>query len=87
MDDRPRRADHLRMRDLGDEVLFYDEDGRRIHVLNGAARHLWTRLDGRRTIEQLIENLVAEYEVSTDRAREDVHAFIERLDSLGLIRR
>lgn len=86
MIDRPYPAEKLRMRDLGDEVLFYDEDGRRIHVLNGTARLLWSRLDGRRTVHRLIEDLVDEYEVSPERARRDVHAFLERLEALGLIR-
>ena len=86
MIDRPHPAERFRMRDLGDEILFYDEEGRRIHVLNGTARRLWSRIDGRRTVRDLVDDLVAEYEVAPERAHGDVVALLTRLEELGLIR-
>ena len=39
----------LNQRDLGDEFLFYDRDGDRVHVLNGVAREVFLLCDGNRT--------------------------------------
>jgi hypothetical protein len=72
-------------KDLGDEFLFYDSDGERIHVLNGTARHIFVLCDGKNSIDDMVHILVAEYEIDEETARHDTIEVLELLTGLGAL--
>ena len=68
-------------RDEGtDGAILFDPDRDETAILNPSGRVLWTLLSEPRTAEELAAYLVAHYEgVTLERARQDVHAFLEAL--------
>lgn len=82
---RPRQADRLHGRDLGDEYLFYDSDGARVHVLNSTARGIYLLCDGERTVEDVIGAFRGQHGIDEKTARRDATETLLTLLELGLL--
>jgi pyrroloquinoline quinone biosynthesis protein D len=82
---RPRQTGAVINRDLGDEHLFYDGEGDRLHVLNGTARDIYRMCDGSRTLEEIARALTDKYEVDVESALADVRATVGQLVELGIL--
>lgn len=65
-------------------VLVYPQQGR-VRVLNAVGARLWALADGRRSIADLVDTIVAEYDVAEERARADVLAFCADLVRRGVL--
>jgi hypothetical protein len=57
-----------------------------IYVLNPVANRIWELLDGQRTLAQVRDLLLEEFEVSPLELEQDIIDFIERLQELGSVR-
>jgi hypothetical protein len=57
-----------------------------IYTLNDVGARVWELIDGRRTARDLRDAIVAEYEVTPERAAADVAAFLGRLRDIGALR-
>ena len=66
---------------IGEAVV----DFRGMLTLNESGLILWRKLEGGASREELIDTLLAEYDVSRDIAAGDVDAFIKRLTEAGCI--
>jgi pyrroloquinoline quinone biosynthesis protein D len=75
----------LKGRDLGDEYVFYDSSGEKLHILNGTAREIYLLCDGSRTLREVAGALAEMYEVEEETAREDVLRTARRLTILELL--
>jgi hypothetical protein len=82
---RPRQTGELRGKDLGGEYMFYDEDTDRHHVLNVTAREVFLLCDGTRTAEEVVREMIKQYEVDEATLRHDVPEAIEKLLELNLL--
>lgn len=67
---------------IGEEVLEFSG----ILTCNETGAFLWKQLESDRTPEQLVDALLAEYEVSRTQAVVDVERFIEMLRASALLR-
>ena len=54
--------------------------------LNESAAFLWKQLEEDKTEEQLVAALLGEYEVEEQKAKEDVSAFVKKLQEAKLIK-
>ncbi len=72
--------------DLGDEYIFYDRGGDRVHVLNGTAREIFLLCDGKRTEEEIVEAFTAKYDVEKATARQDTLDTLAQLRELGVLK-
>lgn len=54
-------------------------------TLNGTGAYLWELLETEQTVETLTQALVARYEVDSDSARQDVEAFLDKLQPTGAL--
>ena len=84
-DDRPLKTDRYLVKDLADELLLYDAEGKKVHVLNATMREIYLQCDGRHSIDDLVRNLVAEFEVDATTARKDTVEVLERLIELEIV--
>ena len=66
-------------RQIDGEVLLVDLQRNTLQVLNPVGARLWELIDGRRTVADLAEALIAEYAVGLAQARADVQMFCEDL--------
>lgn len=73
----------------GDTILVpvgksvYDSNG--LFAMNELAAFLWDRLPEAAGREDLLEAVLAEYEVSPAEAAADIDAFLAQLEKLGII--
>jgi len=82
---RPVRTGRIAGKDLGDEYVFYDRSGDRVHVLNATARAVYLLCDGTRSVEEIAGEITAEYDVDGDTALRDVRETVRQLVELGLV--
>jgi hypothetical protein len=53
--------------------------------LNGTGAFLWKKLEIGATEEELVKDIISEYQVEEEVAKKDVSAFIQRLKEKGLV--
>jgi hypothetical protein len=58
-----------------------------VFSLNAVGAVVWEALDQPRSVEELVERVVTEFEVEPTVALGDVHSFLEQLESKQLVRR
>ena len=71
--------------DLGDEVAILDLKGGTYYGLDAVGARIWNLIQEPRTVREIHDVLVSEYEVETDRCARDLVALLRRLAEEGLI--
>ena len=66
-------------------VALQDEPESKVIILNSSGKLLWEALEQQKTIEDLIEVLDANFEVSKEEARGDIEDFITHLEEHRLL--
>jgi hypothetical protein len=56
-----------------------------VYTLSPVAARVWSLLDGKNTVEAIVESVVAEYEVSRETAMTDVEVLLADLAEVSLI--
>lgn len=54
-------------------------------TLNPVAAFLWQALEAEQTVEGLVEDLTAHFDVEKEKAEADVKAFLSQLEKAGLL--
>jgi hypothetical protein len=70
---------------LGDEVVILGLQDSAYYGLTEVGARIWDLLQTRRTLKDIVDVLVAEYDVSRERATADLSALITDLDARGLV--
>lgn len=76
------RAERTASRSIDGRAVVISMDDQRVHVLNEVGTLVWERSDGR-TLDAIVEEIVAEFDVERARAARDVQAFAALLVDLG----
>lgn len=56
-----------------------------VYTLNETGAFLWELIDGKKTVKDLIDAMISEYNVGKEIATEDVYSFIEDLSKYLII--
>jgi len=56
-----------------------------IYTLNETAAYTWSLIDGHHTLEEIHQQIVAEYDIDEDVARQDLLELVEKLQQFGAI--
>ena len=59
---------------------------RSIISLNESGAFLWSQLESEKTEQELLDAMLKEYDIDEQTAREDIAAFIEKLNTAGLLK-
>jgi hypothetical protein len=62
-------------------------DLRAIFALNRVGLRIWELLDGVRSLDGILHELVGRFEVTAEEASVDLRSFVERLSAAGLVER
>ena len=62
----------------GEAVIVLPESGQ-VNVLNEVGSRIWELIDGTRSVGEITEIIVAEYDVTAEQAERDVEEFIQEL--------
>ena len=85
-------SESLVTRDLAGEKIIVPVRGKvgdlnSIYTLNSVANDIWNRLDGKRTVSQILKELEHEYEVDPVTLADDVARTLGELSSEGLVKK
>ncbi len=84
--DRPRRNPDCAYREIGDEGGLVVLPGRsEVKVLNPAGLRIYSLLDGKNTVEEIVAAVTSEFEVPAETARKDVQEFLGELAAHGML--
>ena len=56
-----------------------------VSVLNEIGSAVWERIDGRRTLQEILDGILAEYDITHERALGDLEAFVSDLRAQGMV--
>ncbi|MFQ5410779.1 MAG: PqqD family protein [Phycisphaerae bacterium] len=73
----PLRRESIRSYPIDDEAVLYDVAHDAVHYLNAAARFIWERCDGRRTIDEIDDEMARAFDVNdSTMAENDPNALV-----------
>lgn len=85
-----KKSDSIVSRKIADEVILVpirqdvgDLDS--IYTLNEIAAYVWELVDGERTVKEIRDIIVSEYEVSSIKAGEDITECLRQLESINAV--
>ena len=73
------------VRELDHATIVLSVDGEQMHALDEVGAFIWKAIDGQRGADEILELILAEYEVSREEAARDLDEFLEQLTDRGLI--
>lgn len=71
--------------EFDDAVLIWDDATHQLHHLDLAAALVWEELDGRRSVQDIADELAGDLETPLDVLRADLVAIARQLVELGLV--
>ena len=57
-----------------------------IYTLDSVGADIWKLIDGERTVSEILDALLIEYDVEAEVLSQDLDEFVEQLESVGAIR-
>ena len=83
--DVPSRASETVSREIQGDTFIMDVTRSQLHDLNAVGGRIWELIDGHRTVDEIVDVIVEEYEVERERACEEVLSYLAVLREKGLI--
>ena len=85
-----KKSDRVVSRKIVDELILVPirtsvADMESLYTLNDVGARVYELIDGRRTVAQICEAIVEEFEVTKEKAHADVSDFTEQLMEIGAI--
>ncbi len=81
----PAVRQQVTARQVGPDKVVLNLSSGTFVTLNEVGAFLWDRIDGRRDLQAILDELLAEYEVDEPTARADVGRIVEELRKEGLV--
>ena len=66
------------------EAMILSLDTKAFRGLNAAGSRVWELIDGRNSVDEIVEAVVREFDVTRERAAADVGVFVQQLLAKGL---
>ena len=67
------------------EAVILSLDTKAFRGLNPVGSRVWELIDGRRSVDEIVEVVVREFDVTREQAAADVQAFVRELLDKGLV--
>jgi hypothetical protein len=80
----PVKAPHTASRLIAGEAVILSLDTKVLRGLNSVGSRVWDLIDGARSIDEIVDVIVAEFDVTRAVAAADVAAFVGQLVDRGL---
>ena len=81
----PVPAGGLTVKRIGTETIILTETGQELHTLDETGTFVWSQIDGKRTLDQILDKLCTEYAVAREEAHKDLLMFIDLLKKQGVV--
>lgn len=80
-----RQRDDVAARVIGGEAVVITPGDSHVHELDAVATFVWEHCDGQRTGWNLVDEVVASFDVERDRAASDLDALLQTFSEKGLV--
>ncbi len=85
-----RKAEQIVSREIAGETILVPirgelADMQRVFWLNSVAEYTWHQLDGERSLGEILDGILAKFDVEREQAQADLQEFIAELLEEGLI--
>jgi hypothetical protein len=81
----PKRNENIRWREFGTEGILLDPGSGDYAEVNEVGITIWKHIDGQKTVEEIIEELLAHFDADDVALSEDTAEFMEELIGKGLL--
>lgn len=81
-----RPADHVVAKLVGEELVLLDYEEEVYYGLDPVGARIWELLTAGRTLGEIIDTLLAEYDVTRDQLAADVERVVGELETSGLVK-
>lgn len=71
--------------ELSDEVIILNLNNGVYYGLDGVGHRIWSLVREQKTVGEIVNAVVSEYEVDAERCRKDVASLLQRLADEGLV--
>lgn len=82
-----RRSESILFGDIGDDIVALSMERGLCYGMENVAGAVWTLLEQPRSLEQLCEVLIQEYDVDPQRCHSEVSALLAEMEAEGLVSR
>ena len=79
LEKKPLKNEKYPFRIIDGQALIIDPSANVIKLLNGVGTQIWDWIDGKRTGNEILQNIIDEYEVSSEIAKTDLVKFLQEL--------
>jgi coenzyme PQQ synthesis protein D (PqqD) len=79
------RSGSMAWQTIDGETVLLNIDGKELMGLNEVGAHVWDLVDGSRSFGQIVDAVASRFEVSSETATADVHAFVSELVASGAL--
>ena len=79
LDKKVTRDENVAWRIIGDEAVLLSAEDSSVHSLDAVGTRIWELCDGEKTVSEIVDLVVSEFEVDRETAEKDVVEFIEEL--------
>ena len=76
---------NLSATDLSGEKVMIDFDSGKYFVIKGTGNDIWELIQEETTVQEIIDKLLEEYDVSEEKCTKSVIAFLDKLKELNFI--
>ena len=66
------------------EVICVNQN-MQVYSIDGVCANIWRGLDGKTSVRQILDAILADFDVPATRAKKDLHSFLNQLLSMELI--
>jgi hypothetical protein len=80
-----RRKSNCEVIELDDEIMIMNVDNYTVTEINRVGGFCWSLLETPNSLEEIVEKVKIEFEVSDASVEEDIHSFMTRLIECGLV--
>ena len=81
----PGISEHITTRYLGDEAFIMNLKNVKTYSLNETAARVWYFIDGSRTVDEIVQKVIAEYDVPDNLCSNAVSEIIDRFYTEKLV--
>ncbi len=66
---------------VDDEAVIILADAGEVDILDPVGTRIWELIDGERTVQEIVDTIVEEYDVPVEQARQDIQEFLQVLEN------
>jgi len=81
----PSKNDSIQHKNIELQAVLVMPCEGKVKVLNQVGAFIWDKIDGIRTIEELVEDTIREFDVNEDQAAKDIINFLKLLEERNMI--